>query len=82
MAVCLPGWRRLRQLYKEKPIVPYRSQAQAAYFNKNRRKLERRGVNVEEFNQSSKGLKLPERKRPLSEAERKRRKLARRLMEE
>lgn len=42
--------------------MPYKSKAQEAYFNANKKKLERQGVNVDEWNQASKGLKLPERK--------------------
>lgn len=40
--------------------MPYRSLAQERYFNANREKLERDGVNVAEWNQASKGMKLPE----------------------
>jgi len=31
-----------------------------AYFNANRKWLEKKGVNVDEWNKASKGLKLPE----------------------
>ena len=41
--------------------MPYRSKAQEAYFNANRAKLERQGVNVDEWNAASKGKKLPDR---------------------
>ena len=41
--------------------MPYKSQAQERYFNANRAKLQSQGVNVNEWNQSSKGLKLPKR---------------------
>jgi len=41
--------------------MPYKSKAQEAYFNKNRAKLEAQGVNVDEYNEASKGMKLPER---------------------
>jgi hypothetical protein len=41
--------------------VPYKSDAQRRYFNANRAKLEAEGVDVDEYNQSSKGKKLPER---------------------
>lgn len=44
--------------------MPYKSQAQAAYFNIHRNELEKQGVNVDEWNQSSKGLKLPKKKTP------------------
>lgn len=39
--------------------MPYRSLAQERYFNANRAKLERQGVDVNEWNQASKGKKLP-----------------------
>ena len=39
--------------------MPYTSQAQEAYFNANRKALEAKGINVAEWNASSKGLKLP-----------------------
>lgn len=41
--------------------MPYKSKAQERYFNVNRKKLERQGVNVDEWNSSSKGKKLPKR---------------------
>ena len=41
--------------------MPYKSKAQAAYFNMHKKQLEAQGVNVDEFNQSSKGMKLPQR---------------------
>ena len=40
--------------------MPYVSAAQRGYFNANRGKLEKQGVDVDEWNQSSKGLSLPE----------------------
>lgn len=40
--------------------MPYRSDAQRKYFNANRAKLEAQGVDVDEWNQASKGRKLPE----------------------
>ena len=43
--------------------MPYKSKAQEAYFNANRGKLESQGINVDEWNQASKGLKLPTRAR-------------------
>lgn len=46
--------------------MPYKSKAQEAYFNANRAKLEKQGVDVEEWNQASKGKNLPERKRPMA----------------
>jgi hypothetical protein len=39
--------------------MPYKSQAQERYFNANRGKLERAGVNVDEWNRASKGKRLP-----------------------
>lgn len=46
--------------------MPYKSKAQEAYFNANRAKLEKQGVDVDEWNQASKGKKLPERKAPMA----------------
>jgi hypothetical protein len=40
--------------------MPYKSEAQRRYFNANREKLEAEGVDVDEWNKSSKGKKLPE----------------------
>lgn len=40
--------------------MPFVSQAQRKYFNANRDKLEAQGVNVDEWNTASKGMKLPE----------------------
>lgn len=40
--------------------MPYKSKAQQAYFNVNRKELEAEGVDVDEWNKSSKGKKLPE----------------------
>lgn len=39
--------------------MPYKSQAQAAYFNIHKKELEKQGVNVKEWNEASKGKKLP-----------------------
>ena len=39
--------------------MPYKSLAQERYFNANRDKLEAQGVNVQEWNEASKGKKLP-----------------------
>ena len=41
--------------------MPYRSLAQERYFNANRGKLEREGVDVDEWNAASKGEHPPER---------------------
>ena len=42
--------------------MPYKSEAQRKFFNVNRKKLESKGVDVNEWNQTSKGKKLPEKK--------------------
>ncbi len=39
--------------------MPYKSLAQEKYFNANRAKLEKQGVNVDEWNTASKGKSLP-----------------------
>jgi hypothetical protein len=39
--------------------MPYKSLKQERYFNVNRAKLEKQGVNVGEWNKASKGKKLP-----------------------
>jgi protein associated with RNAse G/E len=39
--------------------MPYKSLAQAAYFNIHKKELEKEGVDVNEFNKESKGMKLP-----------------------
>ncbi|MCK9601830.1 MAG: hypothetical protein M0R06_22490 [Sphaerochaeta sp.] len=41
--------------------MPYKSEKQRKFFNANRKKLERQGVDVDEWNKSSKGKKLPKR---------------------
>ena len=41
--------------------MPYKSRAQEEYFNANRAKLEAQGVNVDEWNSASEGMKLPKR---------------------
>lgn len=43
--------------------MPFKSNAQRKFFNANRPKMEKQGVDVDEWNQSSKGLKLPEKSR-------------------
>jgi len=40
--------------------MPYKSKAQAAYFNIHRKELEKQGIDVDEWNESSRGKKLPE----------------------
>ena len=42
--------------------MPYSSDAQRKYFNVNRDKLEAQGVDVDEWNEASKGKDLPEKK--------------------
>ena len=42
--------------------MPYKSKAQEKYFNANRAKLEKQGVDVGEWNKASKGKKIPVRK--------------------
>ncbi len=44
--------------------MPFVSKAQERFFNANRGKLEAQGVNVNEWNQASTGLKLPARAKP------------------
>ena len=41
--------------------MPFKSEAQRRYFEANKAKLEKQGVNVKEWEQSSKDMKLPER---------------------
>ena len=40
--------------------MPYKSKAQERYFHAHKKELERQGVNVKEWDQASKGKKLPE----------------------
>lgn len=40
--------------------MPYKSKKQEKFFNANRTKLEKQGVDVDEWNKASKGKKLPE----------------------
>lgn len=54
--------------------MPYKSLAQERYFNVNRRRLEAQGVNVDEWNQASKGRRLPTRIGKSSTKKRKRNK--------
>lgn len=42
--------------------MPYASEAQRRYFHANKEKLAKQGVNVSEWDEASKGKKLPERK--------------------
>lgn len=40
--------------------MPFKSEAQRKFFNANRKKLEKEGVDVDEWNESSKGRSLPQ----------------------
>jgi len=44
--------------------MPYKSKAQAAYFNIHKAELEKKGVDVDEWNAESKGKKLPKKLNP------------------
>jgi hypothetical protein len=55
--------------------MPFVSKAQQGYFNANKAKLEKQGVNVEEWNDASKGMKLPERAKKQQDVTRMRRPL-------
>ncbi len=44
--------------------MPYKSKAQAAYFNIHKKELESQGVDVGEWNSASKGMKLTEKTAP------------------
>lgn len=39
--------------------MPYKSLAQAAYFNIHKKEMEKEGVDVNKWNKESKGMKLP-----------------------
>lgn len=41
--------------------MPFKSKAQQSYFNANRDRLEGQGVDVDEWNDATKGMKLPKR---------------------
>lgn len=43
--------------------MPYVSQAQRKYFHANRKALEAKGVNVQEWDKASRGKSLPARKK-------------------
>ena len=45
-------------------MSPYKSDAQRRYFNVNRAKLEKQGVDVDEWNRASKGDDVPDRASP------------------
>lgn len=42
--------------------MPFKSLAQAAYFNIHKKELEKQGVDVNEWNAASKGMDLPKKK--------------------
>jgi hypothetical protein len=44
--------------------MPYKSKRQRAYFHTHRKELEKKGVNVSEWDKASKGKKLPNRVKP------------------
>jgi len=48
--------------------MPYKSRAQQGYFHTHQKELERQGVKVAEWDQASKGLKLPAKVRPKPKA--------------
>lgn len=43
--------------------MPFKSKAQRGYFNANKKKLEKQGVDVNEWNKATKGKKLPKKKK-------------------
>jgi hypothetical protein len=45
----------------EETSVPFKSEAQRRYFEANKSRLKKQGVDVKEWEESSRGLKLPER---------------------
>lgn len=47
--------------------MPYRSEAQRKFFQANKEKLAKQGVDVNEWDKASKGKELPERIHPPSE---------------
>ena len=49
--------------------MPYESDAQRKFFHANKKKLEKQGVDVSEWDKASKGLSLPEKVIPLREAD-------------
>ena len=48
--------------------MPYKSLKQERYFNANKAKLQKQGVNVNEWNSASKGMKLPTTAKPAKPA--------------
>jgi hypothetical protein len=47
--------------FGEENTVPFKSEAQRRFFEANKSKLKKQGVDVKEWEESSRGLKLPER---------------------
>lgn len=47
--------------------MPYVSVAQRGYFHAHRKELEKKGVNVSEWDEASKGKKLPKHKKPVAQ---------------
>ena len=41
-------------------MSPYKSKAQAGYFHTHEKQLKKQGVNINEWDEASKGLKLPQ----------------------
>lgn len=54
--------------------MPYVSQAQAGYFHTHKKELESQGVNVDEWDQATKGKTLPKRAKKFTHATKKREK--------
>ncbi len=48
--------------------MPYKSRAQQAFFHANSAALKKQGVDISEWDQASKGKKLPKRVKPAMEA--------------
>lgn len=55
--------------------MPYKSIAQERFFNANKAKLEKEGVDVNEWNEASKGLKLPKKVKSKAEMPKKKKRL-------
>lgn len=49
------------QTINRRQKVPYASKRQMRFMNANKPAMEKKGVDVDEWNESSKGMKLPER---------------------
>jgi hypothetical protein len=55
------GQGKTHRSFSEDNPVPFKSEAQRRYFEANKSKLRKQGVDVKEWEESSRGLKLPER---------------------